>query len=87
MLPKMENPNITSTMKDGRFCRQVFYRDDGLAQPVEQVLNQILEAQFTEQLKARPCERTEEGKAARNPDWPAVPEGTSGKMRRVFQKE
>ncbi|KYH32199.1 transposase, mutator family [Moorella mulderi DSM 14980] len=45
---------------DGELLQQLFLRDDGLAPLVEQVLNQILEAQVTEQLKAKPYERTEE---------------------------
>jgi len=38
----------------------VITRDEGLAKLLEQVLNQILEAQVEEQLGARRYERTEE---------------------------
>ncbi|NSW84649.1 MAG: IS256 family transposase [Syntrophothermus sp.] len=51
---------------DGEVLQQLFSRDDGLARLVEQVLNQILEAQVTEQLKAKPYERTEERQGYRN---------------------
>ncbi|RDV79760.1 transposase, partial [Ammonifex thiophilus] len=51
---------------DGEVLQQLFSQDDGLARLVEQVLNQILEAQVTEQLKAKPYERTEERQAYRN---------------------
>lgn len=45
---------------DDEVLQQLFSRDDGLARLVEQVLNQILEVQVTEQLKARPYERTDQ---------------------------
>ncbi|MBC7324972.1 MAG: transposase, partial [Moorella sp. (in: Bacteria)] len=51
---------------DDEALQQLFSRDDGLARLVEQVLNQILEAQVTEQLKARPYERTEHRQGYRN---------------------
>lgn len=51
---------------DGEVLQQLFLRDDGLARLMEQVLNQILKAQVTEQLKARPYERTEERQGYRN---------------------
>ena len=51
---------------DGEVLQQLFLRDDGLARLVEQVLNQILEAQVTEQLKAGPYERTEQRQGYRN---------------------
>jgi transposase-like protein len=51
---------------DGEVLQQLFSQDDGLARLVEQVLNQILEAQVTEQLKAKPYERTEERQGYRN---------------------
>lgn len=51
---------------DGEVLQQLFSRNDGLARLVEQVLNQILEAQVTEQLKAKPYERTEERQGYRN---------------------
>lgn len=51
---------------DDEVLQHLFIRDDGLARLVEQVLNQILEAQVTEQLKAKPYERTEERQGYRN---------------------
>lgn len=51
---------------DDELPQQLFCRDDGLARLVEQVLNQILEARVTEQLKARPYERTEQRQGYRN---------------------
>ncbi|WP_077616947.1 transposase, partial [Caenibacillus caldisaponilyticus] len=41
-------------------------QDQGLAKLLEQVLNQILEAQLTDQLGAGRYERTEERKGYRN---------------------
>lgn len=54
-------------MNDGRIpashrwgiLHQLFQRDESLAKLVEQVPNQILEAQVTEQLQAATYERTE----------------------------
>jgi len=51
---------------DDEVLQHLFIRDDGLARLVEQVLNQILEAQVTEQLKAKPYERTKERQGYRN---------------------
>jgi transposase-like protein len=51
---------------DGALVQQLFRRDDGLAQLVQQVLNQVLEAQVTEQLQASPYERSEERQGYRN---------------------
>ncbi len=51
---------------DDDVLQHLFSRDDGLARLVEQVLNQILEAQVTEQLKARPYERTDQRQGYRN---------------------
>lgn len=51
---------------DGEILQHLFTRDDGLARLVEQVVNQILEAQATEQLKAKPYERNEERQGYRN---------------------
>lgn len=50
----------------GEILQHLFTRDDGLARLVEQVVNQILQAQATEQLKAKPYERTEERQGYRN---------------------
>jgi transposase-like protein len=51
---------------DDDVLQHLFSRDDGLARLVEQVLNQILEAQVTEQLKAKPYERTDQRQGYRN---------------------
>ncbi|NPV80208.1 MAG: Transposase [Candidatus Methanosuratincola subterraneus] len=51
---------------DGEVLQQLFVRDDALARLVEQVVNQVLEAQVTEQLKAGPYERTDERQGYRN---------------------
>jgi len=48
----------------------LFTRDEGLAKLLEQVFNQILEAQAEEQLGARRYERTEERKGYRNGSYP-----------------
>lgn len=55
--------------KTAEVLQQLFSRDDGLARLVEQVLNQILEAQVTEQLKAKPYEGTEERQGYRYGTW------------------
>ncbi|MBE3578239.1 MAG: IS256 family transposase [Limnochordales bacterium] len=57
---------------DGEILQQLFVRDDGLARLVEQVINQILEAQVTEQLKAERYERTEERQGYRNGHRPRL---------------
>ncbi|MGI5926794.1 MAG: transposase, partial [Thermacetogeniaceae bacterium] len=41
-------------------------RDSGVSKLLESILNQILEAQATEQLRAAPYERTEERQGYRN---------------------
>jgi len=51
---------------DGNAIQGLLTRDDGLARLVELVVNQILEAKLTEQLKAAPYERTEERQGYRN---------------------
>jgi putative transposase len=51
---------------DGSLVQQLFQRDDGLAQLVQHVLNQILQAQVTEHLQAAPYERSEERQGYRN---------------------
>ena len=55
-------------------------RDDGLARLVEQVINQILEAQATEQLKAAPYERTEERQVYRNGHLPRLLKSRVGEL-------
>ncbi|MDR7433270.1 MAG: transposase [Armatimonadota bacterium] len=51
---------------DGEVLQQLSVRDDGVARLAEHVLNQILEAQATEQLRAKPYERSEERQGYRN---------------------
>jgi putative transposase len=46
--------------------KDLFQRDRGVAKLVEQVLNRVLQAQVTEQLKAAPYERTDERQGYRN---------------------
>lgn len=48
----------------------LFQRDEAIARLIEQVLNQVLQAQVTEQLKAAPYERTEERQGYRNGTLP-----------------
>jgi len=45
-------------------------KDEGMAKLFESILNQILQAQATEQIKAEPYERTEERQAYRNGYYP-----------------
>lgn len=65
---------------DGEILQQLFIRDDGLARLVEQVINQILEAQVTEQLKAAPYERTEERQGYRNGHRPRLLKSRVGEL-------
>jgi transposase-like protein len=51
---------------DGETVQQLFLRNDGVAKLVEQVMNQVLEAQVGEHLKAAPYERTDERQGYRN---------------------
>jgi len=51
---------------DRDLLQGLFVRDDGLARLVEDIVNQILDAQATEQLRAKPYERTEERQGYRN---------------------
>lgn len=51
---------------DREVVQGIFQRDGGLSKLVEQVLNQILEAQVGEQLQAEPYERTEKRQGYRN---------------------
>lgn len=53
------------TLDDG-IVHRLFQRDGGLSKLVEQVLNQVLEAQVGEHLQAAPYERTEERQGYRN---------------------
>lgn len=57
---------------DGEILQQLFVRDDGLARLVEQLVNQILEAQVAEQLKAEHYERTEARQGYRNGHQPRL---------------
>ena len=51
---------------DGSTVQGLLTKDDELARLVEQVVNQVLEAQLAEQLRAAPYERTEERQGYRN---------------------
>ena len=51
---------------DDHLVSSLFSRHDGLGQLVEQVLNQILQAQAAEALQARPHERTPSRQGYRN---------------------
>lgn len=51
---------------DRDLLQGLFVRDDGLARLVEDIVNQVLDAQATEQLRAKPYERTEERQGYRN---------------------
>src|SRR5690554_7024020 len=51
---------------DGEVLHQLFRGDEGMAKLLESVVNQVLHAQVTEQLKAAPFERSEERLGYRN---------------------
>src|SRR5690606_5445626 len=51
---------------DREMLHQLFSGDEGVAKLLESVLNQVLEAQVTEHLKAQPYERTDERVGHRN---------------------
>lgn len=51
---------------DGELLQQLFARDEGLVRLVEHVLNQVCEAQASEQLGAGPYERSAERRGYRN---------------------
>jgi transposase-like protein len=51
---------------DGEFMQQLFTEGDGVAKLLQQVLNQVLEAQVAEQLGAEPYERSEGRQGYRN---------------------
>jgi putative transposase len=58
---------------DSKLLHQLFLgnsQDAGVAKLLESVLNQVLEAQATEQLRAEPYERTEERQGYRNGSYP-----------------
>ncbi|GLG02819.1 hypothetical protein Alches_28610 [Alicyclobacillus hesperidum subsp. aegles] len=48
------------------FLKGLFLQDSGVAKLVERVLNQVLQAQMAEQLKAEPYERSAERRGHRN---------------------
>ncbi len=60
----------------------LFKEDGAMARLVEQVLNQVLEAEVTETLQAKPYERTEERQGYRN--WPVGVVSASGTGGEVF---
>ena len=51
---------------DRELVQQLFQSEDGVARLLESVLNQVLEAQVSEQLQAEPYERTQERQGYRN---------------------
>jgi len=51
---------------DGEVLHQLFRGDEGMAKLLESVVNQVLHAQVSEQLKAAPFERSEERLGYRN---------------------
>src|SRR5690606_32901038 len=51
---------------DGEMLHQLFRGDEGVGKLLESVLNQVLEAQVTEHIKAAPFERTDERAGYRN---------------------
>ena len=53
------------TLSD-EIVHELFKEDGAMAKLVEQVLNQVLEAEVTETLQAKPYERTEEHQGYRN---------------------
>jgi len=65
---------------DGEVLQQLFVRDDSLARLVEQLVNQVLEAQVTEQLKAEPYEHTEESQEYRNGHRPRLLKSRVGEL-------
>jgi len=73
----------------------LFKEDGAMARLVEQVLNQVLEAEVTETLQAKPYERTEERQGYRNGFkprtmttrcWPVGVISASGTGRGINQK-
>ncbi len=69
-MKKFGEPQITV---DSQLLHQLFLgntQDAGVAKLLESVLNQVLQAQATEQLRAEPYERTEERKGYRNGTYP-----------------
>ena len=55
---------------DDELLHGLFHGDSGVAKLMEQVLNQVLQAQATEQLQAGPYERTEQRQGYRNGERP-----------------
>ena len=62
----------------------LFKEDGAIARLVEQVMNQVLEAEVTERLQAKPYERTEERQGYRN--WPVGVVSASGTGWEVFAR-
>ena len=55
---------------DDELLHGLFHGDSGVSKLMEQVLNQVLQAQATEQLQAGPYERTEQRQGYRNGNRP-----------------
>jgi len=73
-------------MIDTDKLKYLFASDEGMAALAEQVLNQVLDAQMTEHLQARPYERTDQRRAYRNgykPRQLATRVGTPTRLNRT----
>jgi putative transposase len=66
---------------DDELLHGLFQKDEGVSRLLEQVLNQILQAQVTEQIKAAPYERNEERVAYRNGTVPHTMTTRVGTLR------
>ena len=83
---------------DSELLQQLFLsdaKDAGMARLLQSVLNQVLEAQATEQLRAEPYERTEERLGYRKRDLPSQPyhqgrndylKGSKAQKRQIFDR-
>jgi hypothetical protein len=78
---------------DGEVLHQLFLGDEGVRKLLESVLNQVLEAQVSEHLKAGPYERTDEregyawqwlGQGDENPRGHPGASNSSGSQRLIL---
>jgi hypothetical protein len=66
---------------DDALLHGLFQQDGGVARLLEQILNQILQAQVAEKLQTAPYERTEERQGYRNGTYPhAYPDNPRGSI-------
>jgi hypothetical protein len=56
---------LNTRLTNEEILHGLFQKDEGLARLLEAVLNQVLQAQVTDQIQAEPYERTEERKGYR----------------------